>query len=324
MSVPTSTPANGTRRRPLKVGIHLPITEPWADTLAMAQRAADVGFDSLWFPDHLYMKRDQLWITAGRPVPPGVEMEPPAGAWETWTMLSALATAIPNVELGTLVMCTGFRNPALLAKMAATLEEVSGGRLILGVGSGDVEFEHRAFGYPFDHAVSRFEEALTIITSLLREGYCDFHGTYYDVNDLTLEPRGPRPTGPPILIGTLLTGKRMLRLTTQYADLWNGFVCYGRNWPDVLPPLREAIDAACIQHGRDPATLGRTVGVRVALLGETVTGGVEPIEGTTQQIADAFREYARGGVSHVQIWLVPRSLAGIEAFAPILAELDKG
>ncbi len=174
----------------------------------------------------------------------------------------------------------GFRNPALLAKMAETLDAISGGRLILGLGSGDVAHEFHAFGFPFDHAVSRFEEALQIITSLLREGYCDFHGTYYEVNDLTLEPRGPRPNGPPILIGTLLTGKRMLRLTTQYADLWNGFLCYGRNWPDVLPPIRDAIDAACIQHGRDPATLGRTVGVRVALLGEQVTGGVEPLEGT--------------------------------------------
>jgi alkanesulfonate monooxygenase SsuD/methylene tetrahydromethanopterin reductase-like flavin-dependent oxidoreductase (luciferase family) len=322
MSVTPST--HGTHTRPLKIGMHLPITDPWDATLAMAQRAAAVGFDSLWLPDHLSLKRDQLWITAGRPVPPGVELEPPAGAWETWTMLSALATAVPNVELGTLVACTGFRNPALLAKMAETLDAISGGRLILGLGSGDVAHEFHAFGFPFDHAVSRFEEALQIITSLLREGYCDFHGTYYEVNDLTLEPRGPRPNGPPILIGTLLTGKRMLRLTTQYADLWNGFLCYGRNWPDVLPPIRDAIDAACVQHGRDPATLGRTAGVRVAVLGEQITGGVEPLEGTPEQIADAFREYARCGISHVQVWLSPRTLAGIEAFAPVLEELDRG
>jgi len=321
MSIAAQT--TGIRKRPLKVGIHLPITDPWAETLAMAQRAADVGFDSLWLPDHLSMDRAQLWITAGKPVPPGVESEPPVGAWETWSLITALATAVPRIELGTLVMCTGFRNPALLAKMAETLDAISGGRLILGLGSGDVAHGFHAFGFPFDHAVSRFEEALQIITALLRTGYCDFHGTYYEVNDLTLEPRGPRPNGPPILIGTLLTGKRMLRLTTQYADLWNGFLCYGRNWPDVLPPLREAIDAACIQHGRDPATLGRTLGLRVALLGEQVSGGVEPLEGTPEQIADALRAYARGGVSHVQVWLAPRSLAGIEAFAPVLEELDK-
>ena len=322
MTVPART--DESRKRPLKVGLQLPIGGPWESILAMARLAEEVGFDSLWLPDHLVLKHDQLWITAGRPVPPGVESEPLVGVWETWTMLSALAMAVPRVELGTQVTCTGFRNPALLAKMAETVDAMSGGRLILGLGSGDVAHEHHAFGFPFDHAVGRFEEALQIITALLREGYCDYHGTYYTVSDLTLEPRGPRPQGPPILIGTLLTGKRMLRLTAQHADLWNGYLCYGRNWPDAYPPIRDAIDAVCIAHGRDPATLTRTLTVRVSLLDEPIAGGVEPLEGSPQQIANAFREYARMGVSHMPIWLVPRSLAGIEAFAPVLEELDKG
>jgi alkanesulfonate monooxygenase SsuD/methylene tetrahydromethanopterin reductase-like flavin-dependent oxidoreductase (luciferase family) len=323
MSVPPRVAAPCSTKRPLKVGLQLPITDPWEETLAMARRAEEVGFDSLWLPDHLYLKRDQLWITAGRPVPPGVESQPPAGAWETWSLLSALMMAVPRVAIGTMVTCTGFRNPALLAKMAETVDAISGGRLILGLGSGDVAFEHHAFGYPFDHAVSRFEEALQIITALLREGECDFHGTYYEVNDLKMEPRGPRPNGPPILIGTLATGKRMLRLTAQYADLWNGYLCYGRNWPDVLPPLRDAIDAACVTHGRDPATLGRTIAVRVNLSGETIPGGVEPLEGSPVEIADAIRAYARGGITHLETWLVPSTLAGVEAFAPVLVELDR-
>ncbi len=321
-AAPLSTPF--ARKRPLQIGLHLPNAYPWEETLAMARLAAAVGFDSLWLPDHLYVKRAELWITAGRPVPPGVEDQPPAGAWETWTLLTALAMAVPEVQLGTLVTCTNFRNPALVAKMAATLDAISGGRLILGLGSGDVAFEHRAFGFPFDHAVSRFEEALQVITTLLRTGYCDFHGQFYDVHELTLEPRGPRPNGPPILIGTLATGKRMLRLTAQYADLWNGWLGYGRSWPDVLPPLRDAIDAACIAHGREPRTLGRTIAVRVALLGQEIAGGVEPLVGTPQQIAEAIRTYARGGISHMQIWLVPNDRAGIEAFAPVLEELDRG
>ncbi len=312
------------RKRPLKVGLHVPNSRSWEETLAMARRAAEVGFDSLWLPDHLYVKRAELWITAGRPVPPDVAAQPPAGAWETWTLLTALAMSVPQLEIGTLVTCTGFRNPALLAKMAATLDAASGGRLILGLGSGDVAFEHRAFGFPFDRAISRFEEALTIITSLLRTGYCDFHGEFFDVHELALEPRGPRPAGPPILIGTLATGQRMLRLTAQYADLWNGWLGYGRSAPDVLPPLRDAIDAACVKWGRDPATLGRTIAVRVALLGQEVGDGVEPLSGTPQEIAEAFRAYARGGVSHMQVWLVPNDLAGVEAFGAVLEELDRG
>jgi len=317
-------PQTAMRKRPLKVGLHLSIADRWEDILAMAQRAASVGFDSLWMGDHLHMKREQLWITAGRPVPHEVAIAPPVGAWECWSLLSALAMAVPRVELGTLVTCTGFRNPALTAKIAETVDTISGGRLILGLGSGDVEFEHREYGFPFDHPVGRFEEALTIITSLLRDGYCDFQGTYHQVHEAVLEPRGPRPHGPPILIGTLATGKRMLRLAAQHADLWNGWLGHGRSWPDVLPPLREAIDAACVGVGRDPATLQRTVVVRVALLGETVIGGVEPLMGTTRAIADAFREYARGGVSHIQVWLVPNDLRGVEAFAAVLEELDRG
>ncbi len=310
-------------RLPLKIGLQLSITDPWAQILAAARRAEAVGFDALWLPDHLYMKRDQLWTTAGRPVPPGVEAEPPVGAWETWSLLGALAMAVPRVELGTQVICTGFRNPALLAKMAETMDAISGGRLILGLGSGDVAFEHHAFGFPFDHPVSRFEEAVQIITTLLREGFCDFHGTYYEVNELALEPRGPRPKGPPVLIGTLATGKRMLRLTAQYADLWNGYLCYGRNSPDVYPPLRDALDAACVQHGRDPQTLRRTISVRVGLLGEHIPGGVEPLQGTPREIADAIRTYAQAGVEYLNVWLTPGGLAGIEAFAPVLAELGR-
>jgi alkanesulfonate monooxygenase SsuD/methylene tetrahydromethanopterin reductase-like flavin-dependent oxidoreductase (luciferase family) len=324
MSGPSASPTPAARKRPLKVGLHVPNSRPWEETLAMARRAAEVGFDSLWLPDHLYVKRAELWITAGRPVPPAVAEQPPAGAWETWTLLTALALAVPHLEIGTLVACTGFRNPALLAKMAATLDAVSGGRLILGLGSGDVAFEHRAFGFPFEQPIGRYEEALQIITALLRTGYCDFHGRFYDIHELALEPRGPRPGGPPILIGTLATGKRMLRLTAQYADLWNGWLGYGRSWPDVLPPLRDAIDAACARQGRDPATLGRTIAVRVALLGQEVGDGVEPLTGTAHEIAEAIRAYARGGIAHLQVWLVPNDLAGVEAFGAVLEELDRG
>ena len=161
-----------TNGRPLKVGLILPETERqmnggsarWSDLREMAQLGEQIGADSLWITDHL-IHRD-----------PGEE---PRGMWECWSLISALAAITETPEIGTLVLSTSFRNPALLAKMAATVEEISGGRLILGLGAGWNEAEYIAFGYPFDHRVSRFEEAVTIITGLLRDGHVDFEGTYY-------------------------------------------------------------------------------------------------------------------------------------------------
>ncbi|HEY7357722.1 MAG TPA: LLM class flavin-dependent oxidoreductase, partial [Ktedonobacterales bacterium] len=171
------------------------------DTAVAAEQA---GFDSLWLADHLIFRfpnRDEQ------------------GCWEVFTFLSALAAVTSRVQLGPLVACTAFRNPALIAKMADSIDEISNGRFILGLGAGWHEPEYRAFGYPFDHRVARFEEALTIITSLLRTGHVDFEGTYTSARDCELRPRGPRAEGPPILIGT--TGKRMLELTARHADQWN-------------------------------------------------------------------------------------------------------
>ena len=319
------------RGRPLKVGLVLPhwegmldgTTPRWADIRTVAEQAEAVGFDSPWVIDHLLFRRAELLEHIGLPVPEAVEHDPPVGFWESWSLLSALAAATTRVELGTLVACTGYRNPALLAKMADTVEEISGGRLILGVGAGDSLFEHGAFGYPTDHRVSRFAEALQVIRGLLRDGRVDFAGTYYQARDCELHPRGPRMDGPPLLLGTLGAGPRMLRLVAGQADLWNGWLAYGRSHPDVLPPLRERLDAACREHARDPASLGRTVGVRVTLLGRTVALG-EPLSGTPEQMAAAFRRFAHEGIGHIQVWLAPSTVAGIEAFAPVLALLDRG
>lgn len=165
---------NSCQTRVLKVGIVLPQIEGmlaggsarWSDLLAVAQAAEAVGFDSVWLVDHFMF-------------PPRETAQPALGCWECSPLLGALAATTGRVELGTFVMNTGFRNPALLAKMADCVEEISGGRLILGLGAGNNGFEHRAFGYPFDYRTSRFEEALVIIRSLLRTGRADFAGRYY-------------------------------------------------------------------------------------------------------------------------------------------------
>src|SRR3712207_2979464 len=169
--------------RPLKVGLHLPETEriaPWSDLAAMCRLAEDVGFDSIWVPDHL------LYFFPG---------EEPRGPWECWSILSAVAAVTHRVEIGPLVLCTNFRNPALIAKMADTVDEISGGRLILGLGAGWHEPEYRAFGFPFDHRASRFEEGIRIIHGLLRDGRVDFSGRYYQAQECELRPRGPPRQG---------------------------------------------------------------------------------------------------------------------------------
>ena len=235
----------------MKIGILLPVAETddgtvprYADIRGAALRAERDRFDSVWIADHLLFQWDGQW----------------RGVWESWTLLSALAEATDRVELGSLVICTAFRNPGLLAKMADAIDEVSDGRFILGLGAGWHEPEFTAFGYPFDHLASRFEEALLITASLLRTGAADFQGTYERAVDCVSRPRGPRPGGPPILVGA--SRPRMLRLTAELADAWN--TCWlgrGNELPEKLAPLH----AACAEVGRDPATLEVTVGQIVAV-----------------------------------------------------------
>ena len=304
-------------RRPLKVGINLPTVEgtmagktaSWADLFAFAERAEALGFDSLWVPDHLLL----TW------------QEQTHGIWECWSLLAALAAVTSRVTLGPLVACTAFRSPALLAKMADTVDEISGGRLIVGLGVGWNGPEDRAFGAQSDHRVDRFEEALQIIVPLLRMGQVDFEGKYYQARGCELRPRGPRPGGPPILIGA--KGPRMLRLAATYADLWNAEGPMRR--PEEIIPLRASGDAACAEVGRDPATLGRSASVAInLLLAQAQSGQRSSAQGeqpaSPDEIAEMLRGYAREGLSHVQLWLSPSTIASLEWFKGVLDQLDHG
>jgi len=251
------------------------------------QAEAD-GFDSIWIADHLMYRK------AG---------EPTRGMWESWTMLAALAEATRRVELGTLVVCNSFRNPAILAKMATAADEVSHGRLILGVGAGWNEPEYQAFGLPFDHRVDRFEEALQIIKPMLREGHVDFAGRYYQARNCENVPRGPRVEGIPLLVGG--EGPRMLKLTAQYADLWNiGYM--GK--PETMVDRFKKIKSACNEVGRDPSTLGITALIGLwfpDLQAEKPVFFDNPLRGTVQEIAEAMHGYAELGVQHIMFQCEP-------------------
>jgi alkanesulfonate monooxygenase SsuD/methylene tetrahydromethanopterin reductase-like flavin-dependent oxidoreductase (luciferase family) len=192
--------------RQLLVGVQLPEVEwevPFPELIRMAQSAEAVGFDSVWLGDHLLYD-----LAVG-----------PRGPWEVWTSLAALAASTERVLLGPLVASAGFHEPAMLAKQAATVDGISGGRLILGLGSGWNEREYRAFGFPFDRRVSRFEEAFTIIRTLLADGEIDFTGEFYRVENCVLHPRASRPGGPPLMVGS--TRPRMLSITLPHVDAWN-------------------------------------------------------------------------------------------------------
>jgi probable F420-dependent oxidoreductase len=276
----------------------------------MARLSEQVGFDSIWIQDHLLFRF------------PDKDSEAP---WESFSLLAALAAVTERTELGTLVTCTSFRNPALTAKIVDTIDEISGGRVILGLGAGWHEPEYVAFGYPFDHRVSRFEEALTIIYGLLRDGQIDFEGQYYSARECELRPRGPRQHGAPILLGT--TGERMLGLTARFADQWNAYFTRTGNRASGVPELRERIDAICRANGRDPATLERTVTVYVDFVGipggisSVNPTGVPPLTGAPDEIAAELRAYADEGISHIQVYIEPNTPAGIERFAPVLEAL---
>jgi probable F420-dependent oxidoreductase len=263
-------------------------TRPYESIRAVAQQAEMDGFDSLWIADHLFYR------TPGAPT---------RGIWECWTMLAALAEATQRVEIGTLVLCNSFRHPAILAKMATTADEVSGGRLILGIGAGWNEPEYQAFGLPFDHRVGRFAEALQILKPLLQDGHVDFAGRYYQARDCDIVPRGPRPAGPPLLVGS--EGPRMLELTARYADLWN--TGYMGQPETMLEPLAK-IAAACRAIGRDPATLGVTalIGLWFPDLQAKQPSFLDtPLTGTVQEIAAAMRGYAELGVQHIMFQCEP-------------------
>lgn len=295
--------------RPLKVGIQLPEVERevrWPELRDLARAAEAAGFDSIWVGDHLLF-RD-----------PGVGAR---GPWEAWSVLAALASVTERVELGPLVASVSFHNPALLAKKAATVDEISGGRLILGLGAGWNEVEYRAFGFPFDHRAERFEEALAIIGGLLRDGHVDFAGRWYEARDCELLPRPGRKV--PILVGTV--GERVLRLAAANADLWNAWFSWYGNRPHGLAPLKEKVDAACREVDRDPATLERTVAVLVKVTdGEVPRRGgpeerAEPIRAA--ELSEALRSFASEGISHVQLVLDPITVGSIERLGPVVEEL---
>ncbi len=230
----------------MDVGVQLPEVERvvrWPEYVAMARAAEAVGFDAIWVGDHLQYGGER----------------PEAGPWEAWTTLSALAQATERVALGPLVACAGFHPPAVMAKMASTIDEISGGRFVLGIGSGWNDLEFKAFSIPLDKRVSRFEEAFAIIRGLLDGERVTFEGRYFTAEDAVLLPPPRRRT--PIMVGS--NGPRMLSIALPHADAWNTWWDDYGNDPEKFAELNERISGAAREAGRDPADVRRSACVLV-------------------------------------------------------------
>lgn len=208
-----------------------------------------------------------------------------------------------------MVLCNPFRNPALIAKMAHTLDEISGGRLILGIGAGWHKPEFDAFGFPYERRVDQLEEALQIIQPLLNGRSVDFEGTYYQARDCVITPQSPRPGGIPLMVAAF--GPRMMRLTARYADMWN------KAWIGDPQELIEPLDqfrAACSAVGRDPDSIALTINISVTYpdLGQTNAFAAKPLSGPTEQLAQVFQKYAAAGVAYLTIQAEPSTLVAME------------
>jgi alkanesulfonate monooxygenase SsuD/methylene tetrahydromethanopterin reductase-like flavin-dependent oxidoreductase (luciferase family) len=302
--------------RHLEIGLVLPMGESfvdgttarWTEIRELATRAEAIGFDTVWTADEL------LWRSKDGPT---------HGWWECVAMTGAVAAATSSVKVGTWVLSALHRNPGITAKAVETLDEISGGRFVLGLGSGHAGGQAHAFGLPEDHVFGRFEETLDIIIPLLRQGRADFEGTWHAARDLEHRPVGPRPGRIPIMMGA--KGPKMLQLTVRYADVWSWYVEERSDLTEFGPRL-EALLAACDAAGRDPATIGRSAGIIVEPT--PITGAAEalgvPVRGSSEEIADAFRGFREAGFTQLEVILWPPTPAALETMAPVLQlmELD--
>jgi probable F420-dependent oxidoreductase len=295
--------------RPCKVGVQLPEVErfvPWPEYLDLALRAEEAGYDSVWVGDHLIYD-----------LPDGSTR----GPHEAWTTLAAIAAVTKRVEIGPLVAAASFHAPAMLAKQAATVDAISQGRLIVGLGAGWNRREFDAFGFPYDRRVSRFEEALAIIVALLRTGRTTFHGQFYDVDDCVLDPRPVRDAGPPIMVGS--NGPRMLSIALPVVDSWNVWWSTYDNSVSRFVEIKAEVDAAMPEGRHVQATAAVLVtlpGGKGRLMGDSYDADVTAV--TPDGLADHVRGLAGAGATHLQLVLDPITAESIDTVGTALADLD--
>jgi F420-dependent oxidoreductase-like protein len=268
---------------PIRFGIQIPQQNaPWPELLALWQDVDNLDYDTAWGFDHFLP----------------IFSDPTGPCLEGWTALAALAIATRRVRLGLMVTGNTYRHPAVLAKMATTVDIISGGRLILGLGAGWFELEHREYGIPF-HTIGgrlrRLDEALQVIKLLWTQERANFSGRYFKLENASFNPKPLQQPHPPILVGA--TGENVaLGIVAQHAQMWNSF-----GTPEVFRSKIARLEDHCRRFGRDPATIEKSV----------------LLEGTFA-LANARRQvdaYAAAGVTHLIFSVGPADRGWVKAFA---------
>lgn len=299
----------------MSLGVVLPMMErpsdrvaaSWSEIAAMARRAEELGADTVWMADEI-LWRDPEW--------PG-----PIGWWDCLTMAGAVAASTSTAKVGTWVMSAVQHQPGMVVRASETLDEISGGRFVLGLGAGHGGGA-TAFGFPTDKTVSRYLEALEIIVPLLRgEQAVTFEGEIHRAADVVVRPRGPRPGRVPLMMGG--HAPRTMTAAARHADTWSGFATTS-SLPEAFRAMTDQLDRICVGIGRDPASIGRSVGAIVepgAERSAEATGFGVPITGSVEQITDTIAGFADVGVTRVEVHPWPQTIDVLEQLAPVFANL---
>jgi alkanesulfonate monooxygenase SsuD/methylene tetrahydromethanopterin reductase-like flavin-dependent oxidoreductase (luciferase family) len=292
-----------------------PVPAPtWDDIAGRAEAAEKAGFDMFVFEDALLYR--------GRSATHGV--------WESVSIAAALAAVTSEIGLGQSVINSPYRSPAMTAKIAETIDEISGGRYVLGIGAGNTaDSDYAAFGVAADRRYSRFAEAIQIIHGLLKEGEVDFEGEFYSAKNAELVLRGPRSSGPPINVAA--GGPKMLALAARYGDAWNwwGYDMTRDEVEDHLRPVVRQLDAACESEGRDPASLEHTLDLYTVVpepfrKRADESPMTKPITGTPEEISGFILSLSDLGFDEVRCDVWPKTTEAVEAMEPVVDRVHAG
>lgn len=302
--------------RPLELGfvlptIGLPMNEGysnWSRISSLASEAEEVGFDTVWIPDELLWKFPPDFI--------------PMGTWECVAMASAVAVVTESVTVGTWVLSALHRNPGLTVKVAETIDEISAGRFLFGLGAGHSGSQGKAFGYPSDHTVGRYEDALNIIVPLLRQGEATHEGEYHSALEQNNTPRGPQGEGMRLVLAG--HGPRTVGLAVKHSDIWSGYATKS-SLPDAFVDLVHLVERTCDEQARDPESLGKSIGVFLEPSDQGIAEGIGlgvPIVGPPSEAAERIHEFAGMGVSMVELVPVPFDENTMDYMAELIDTLD--